>query len=198
MTERQDVPAIILAAGASRRLGQPKQLARFGGESLLARAIRAAEEGGAEPVFVVLGAHAEEVRCEVDLTRVVVVMNEIWDEGIASSIRAGLHAFRLHAPDAAGVLLLTCDQPRITGEHIASLLREFRHLGAEVVVASAYTGVRGIPAVFPCSVLPELLALRGDVGARRVLMNPPCLLAEVPMEGGEIDIDRPGDLEQLT
>lgn len=191
------IPAIILAAGQSRRLGRPKQLVEFEGEMLLARTIRTAREAGASPIFVVLGANAQLIRDSVALAPASPVINEAWEEGIASSIRTGLRAAIQSAPNSPAILMMTCDQPRITSTHLASLVHAFRNQPEPTIVASAYAGVRGIPAIFPSPTFPQLLALQGDTGARRLLLNPPCPLVESPFQGGEIDIDSPGDLAQL-
>ncbi|MGA3049923.1 MAG: NTP transferase domain-containing protein, partial [Terracidiphilus sp.] len=104
---KSSVAAIVLAAGASRRLGQPKQLLMNGGETLLARSIRLAYEAGAGPVLVVLGAHLESIRAVVALNDAIVVINEKWEEGIASSIHAGLNELEAIAHDARGALILS-------------------------------------------------------------------------------------------
>jgi len=191
------VAAILLAAGASRRLGRPKQLLAYGGETLLERAIRLAVEAGAAPVFAVLGAHFERVSVVVSAGPGVAVFNGEWETGIASSIHAGLHALDGIAPDAAGVLILGCDQPRLTAEHLRALIGAFAAQTEPAIVASAYAGVHGVPAVFPRSVFEQLRALRGDRGARALLAEAPYPVIALPFEGGEVDIDRPEDLARL-
>lgn len=191
---RMPVAAIILAAGASRRLGQPKQLLVYKGETLLGRSIRLANEAGVAPVCAVLGAHAEVIRASVEPSGATVVVNDEWEQGIASSIHAGLHA--LH-PDTPGVLILSCDQPRLTARHLRALIEAFAAQASPAIVASAYAGVHGVPAVFPRVVFGELLALRGDRGARALLAHPPCSLTAVAFPGGEADIDEPCDLALL-
>ena len=188
------VAAIVLAAGASRRLGQPKQLLMLEGETLLARSVRLACEGGAAPVLVVVGANAELIGAVVPVGRAYVVMNEEWDQGIASSIHAGLKAL-----DAGtrGVLILACDKPRLSADHLRGLIETFAAQSQPTIVASNYAGVVGIPAVFPREAFPHLLALSGDKGARALLMQPPCPLIALPFDGGEVDIDQPDDLAQL-
>jgi len=194
---KPSVAAIILAAGASRRLGQPKQLLRYGGETLLEHAIRLASEAGAAPVITVLGAHHETIRASVAFQGAAIVVNDKWKQGIASSIHAGIAELDAAAQLASGVMILSCDQPRLTVAHLRALLETFIAQTRPTIVASAYAGVHGIPAVFPRSVFPELLALRGDKGARVLLARPSCPLLALPFDGGEVDIDQPDDLAEL-
>jgi molybdenum cofactor cytidylyltransferase len=191
------VAAIILAAGASRRLGTPKQLVQYKGETLLARAIRIAREAGLSPLIVVLGAESDAMRAAVKAEDAVFVENDAWREGIASSMRAGLDAMKDLAPHSTGVLIMPCDQPRLSADHLRRLMNTFSAEAVPCIVCSAYGGVRGVPAVFPLSAVPALKGLTGDVGARRLLADPPCRVIEVAFAGGEIDIDAPQDLAQL-
>ena len=191
------VAAVVLAAGASRRLGQPKQLLVHGGETLLERVIRLSSEAGAAPVFVVLGAQHQRILTSITLRDSIYVINDGWEQGISTSILAGLDALDEAAPNAAGALILACDQPRLTAMHLRVLMDAFAAQSEPVIVASAYAGVLGIPAVLPRIVFAHLRALSGDKGARALLVKPPCRLIEVPFSGGEVDIDEPGDLNQL-
>jgi CTP:molybdopterin cytidylyltransferase MocA len=191
------VAAIVLAAGASRRLGQPKQLLMLGSETLLERVLRLAGEAGATPVIVVLGAHSEQIRAGVPFVHAVPVLNSAWEQGMASSIHTALDALDTCAPQDSGVLILSCDQPRLTANHLRAMLESFAAQPAPTIVASAYAGVLGIPAVFPRKAFADLRALRGDRGARALLTQPPFPLISLPFPGGEIDIDVPTDLVQL-
>lgn len=191
------IPAIILAAGASRRLGQPKQLLGFAGESLLQRALRVAKEGGAAPVLAVLGAHFAPICVSIPFDQAIPVFNDQWEHGISTSIHAGLHELDVRAPEASGALVMTCDQPRLSADHVRTLLNTYIEQASPSIVASTYAGTTGIPAVFPRSVFSHLHALRGDKGARKLLVKPPCPVVPVPFDGGEIDIDLPADLANL-
>jgi molybdenum cofactor cytidylyltransferase len=188
------VPAIILAAGASRRLGQPKQLVRIAGETLLARAIRVVRASASDPILVVLGAHHENIRAAADLSHVRVVINPDWEQGIATSIHAGIRELLDLHPDAAAALLLVCDQPRLTTEHLRALIEAYEQAGEPKIVASRYAGTTGIPAIFPKSQFAKLLALRGDEGARHLIRNSENPVVEVEFPNGEIDIDTPSNL----
>lgn len=191
------VPAIILAAGASRRLGKPKQLVEFGGETLLERALRLAREAGARPVLALLGAHFAPICVTIPFDDAIPVLNDQWEQGLSSSIHAGLHELDARAPHAPGALVMSCDQPRLTADHLRALLQAFAAQSTPSIVASSYSGAQGVPAVFPRSVFPNLRALRGDKGARALLVQPPCPVIALPFDGGELDIDMPDDLAQL-
>lgn len=178
------IAAVILAAGASTRLGQPKQLITIAGETLLGRAVRTAREAGCAPIIVVLGAHADQIRSQCPLGDVIVAENQAWQEGMASSIRAGLAA----CPPATGVALMTCDQPVVTASH----LRKLTASGA--VTASAYAGRRGVPAFFPADSFPALRQLSGDTGARDLLRS----AAIIDLPYGELDIDTAEDIARAA
>ena len=154
------VAAIVLAAGASRRLGRPKQFEVFEGETLLERATRIAREV-ADEVIVVTRENNPEA-----------------EEGMAASIRAGVRM----AGEASRFLILLCDQPRVTAEHLRALLAL-----EEPIVATGYAGIAGVPAVFDARFAAELLALRGDVGARSIIQSHGA--AVVPFEDAAFDVD---------
>ena len=178
------IAAVVLAAGASVRLGEPKQLVVIAGETLLERAVQTAREAGCAPVVVVLGAEAERIRERCDFGSAVVTVNEAWEEGMASSIRAGVGA----VGGADGVVLMTCDQPAVTVEHLLALT------AAGEVTASAYSGRRGVPAYFPAASFPALVRLTGDAGARELLRG----AATVELIGGELDVDTVTDLAEAA
>lgn len=191
------LPAIILAAGGSHRLGQPKQLIEFGSETLLERALRITKEAGAAPVLAVLGARFAPICAAISFGDAIPVLNERWEEGISTSIHAGLHELDVRAPLSTGVLLVACDQPRLTARHLRALIRAFASHAQPVIAASSYAGIHGIPAIFPRSLFTELLALNGDKGARSLIARELCPVVPLQLEGGEIDIDLPDDLVHL-
>lgn len=198
------IAAIILAAGASRRLGQPKQLVFHHGETLLARTLRITQSAITSPVVAVLGASADQIRSAIDFGNAQIVENPHWQQGIASSIQAGLEFIEENESAAApteGVLILTCDQPHLTEEHLVNLQKEFLVQSdpqrEAIIAASAYAGVVGTPAIFPRSLFGNLHALVGDEGARSLLRNPTCRILQIELPGGELDIDLPDDLQHL-
>jgi molybdenum cofactor cytidylyltransferase len=191
------VAAIVLAAGASRRLGHPKQLVKVNGETLVKRTIRLAEEAGAAPVMVVLGAHRETICASVQFGDAIAIVNGNWEQGLATSIRAGMEAVDAASATIDGVLLMGCDQPRLTANHLRSLIEAFELNSTPTIVASAYAGVHGVPAVFPRNTFASLRSLGGDKGARVLLEESECPTIALPFEGGEVDIDFPEDIAQL-
>jgi len=166
------------------RLGEPKQLATLAGEMLLERAVRTAREAGCLPVVVVLGAEAEQIAEQCDLSDAVVVVNDAWNEGMASSIRLGVRTLGFIAENADGVVLMTCDQPDVTAGHLRALLKTGE------MTASRYAGRNGVPAYLPAAAFGELMKLRGEAGARDLL----CEAAAVELAGGELDVDTAEDL----
>lgn len=192
------IAAVILAAGESRRLGQPKQLLQYEGETLLNRAIRMASEAGASPVLAVLGAHFDQIRKSIQSRSAIVVHNDRWRQGMGRSIETGMRAVALCAPDAEGILLMSCDQPRLTAEHLRSLMSAFASHGSPAVAASSYAGVYAVPAVFPRETFSALRVLREDKGARSIIEHAPCPVVAVEFEHGEVDIDSPEDLAKLV
>jgi molybdenum cofactor cytidylyltransferase len=190
------VSAVILAAGGSARLGQPKQLLIFRGETLVRRAVRAATEADCAPVLVVIGESGDAIREELRETSGVIIQNEDWRDGIGSSIRCGVERLAILAPQARAVVLLTCDQPSVQSETIAALIAEHEKTG-KPIVASRYAETLGVPAVFDRSCFNDLLSLRGDSGAKSLIARRPGDVASIAFEEGAIDIDTPEDFARL-
>jgi molybdenum cofactor cytidylyltransferase len=159
------VAAVVLAAGGSARMGQPKQLLPVGGQPMVRRVAEAACGAGLGQVVVVVGAHAGAVRDALAGLLVEVVANEDWAMGMSSSLRAGLRALR---PEIEAALLVLGDQPALTSGLLAALVTHFHETGAPIV-APVYAGRRGNPVLFHRSLFAELLAVEGDQGGRALL-----------------------------
>ena len=192
MTGTGHVAALILAAGASRRLGTAKQLLSTpAGDLLLRDVVRTAHEAGIAPIVVVYGAHASEVRAVLDALpeawAVRAVHNAEWATGMAASIRHGLDA--LTPTDCTAALLLACDQPAVHAAHLRALLATHAEGGGRVV--STYDGVSGIPAIWPREDWPALGALEGDRGAKGLLRGDE---PSIPLPHGALDLDTPADV----
>ena len=185
--------AVLLAAGGSRRLGTPKQLLEIGAEPLVRRAARALLATQPAGLYVVVGAHAEEVfRAVADLTAERIDCRN-WEEGLSASLRAGIAAL---PGDIDGVLVALCDQPAMDAAHLRRLIEEFC-LHPRDAVASAYSGLLGVPAVLPRAWFEELSKLRGDLGARELLRSASQMVRAVEAPALAIDVDESSDRSQL-
>ncbi len=187
---------IVLAAGASRRLPGPKQLLRYRGETLLRRAARTAVESACGPVVVVLGAAADRMRPELAGLDLKVVENRHAARGLSSSIRAGLEALG-PGPEPDAALFLTCDQPGLDAGVLRGIVDAFAAAHPRAV-ACEYAGTVGVPALFSRSLFPELRALDGDAGAKRVLQRHAGEVVRIAFEPGALDIDTPADAAGLS
>lgn len=184
--------AIVLAAGASTRMGTPKQLLPLEGSPLVLHAVMVALASAAWPVVVVLGAHAEKVRPLLARHPVLIAENSAWAEGMASSIRAGIMTLQQFSRSLEGALVALCDQPAFSAEVIAQLVATQRTTGRSIV-AARYAGRNGAPAIFLREHFPALAALTGEEGARTLLNTASAHLATVDLPALAIDLDTPGD-----
>lgn len=178
------VGAVILAAGSSRRLGQPKQNVLLAGETLLHRAIRTAADAGLLPIIVVVRS-AVDLAAPTSRTDPEFAINPNPDEGMASSIRCGITA--LLRKGVEGAVIMTCDQPTLTAAHLRALTSDEVH-----ITGSRYSRTIGVPAFFPRASFGDLLRLNGDSGARTLLQTAHSISAE----NLELDIDTPQDLDR--
>jgi xanthine/CO dehydrogenase XdhC/CoxF family maturation factor/CTP:molybdopterin cytidylyltransferase MocA len=189
----ESVAAIVLAAGASTRMGRPKQLLpSIGGESLLRRSAMEALRSGCRPVIVVTGAHADESSSEVGDLPVQLIHNPDWTSGMSSSLRAGLSALDADDNRAEAAIVTVCDQPFARAPVLEALVRAYR-TSRKGIVASEYGGVLGVPALFAREHFAELVGLRGAVGARQVIAAHAPDVVRAPFPEGAIDLDTPED-----
>jgi CTP:molybdopterin cytidylyltransferase MocA len=179
------VAAVVLAAGASRRLGRPKQTVVLGGKTLVERAVRVATAAGLSPVIVVVvDASLIEPLEQIGAT---VLLNPKASEGMSTSIHAGV-TWALGV-GASGAVVMTCDQVALRAEHLRALCAE-----PERMTASAYAGRRGVPAYFPASSFAELMKLEGDAGARGLLRSAEAVVDE----SLALDVDTEEDLARAV
>lgn len=186
---------VILAAGASTRLGQPKQLLRYKGKTLIQHAVDTALATGFHPIVVVTGAQSDLLHKELDGKNVFLPENKDWQEGMASSIRCGIETAQAYHPSLDALIFTVCDQPFVTADVFIALVEKQKETGLPIV-ASTYGDTVGVPALFCKSVFPDLLALQGEMGAKKVIQNAREQVAGVAFEKGAIDIDTPADWER--
>jgi len=189
------IEAIVLAAGLSSRMGEPKPLVPIDGQPSLSHVLSALKQAGVETPIVVLGAAAEEIRAAVDLSDCRVRVNPAPEEGLSSSLRLGLEAVEA---DAAGALIAMSDMPALRPETIRSVIA-LADNGAQIA-APVFEGRRGFPVFLARALFSELAAtLAGDVGARAFLKRHPQLLMTVEVDdpGSVQDFDRAEDLARF-
>ena len=182
--------AIILAAGGSSRLGEPKQFLHYQGKTLIQRAVDAALD--CNPIVVVAGRDCERIREELSTHDVQVVHHPQWQQGIGSSIRAGVKALLDVAPNLDAFFITACDQPFVTSRVLA-VLWENRARAQALAAATAYDGVKGIPALFTRPLFSDLLLLPDNCGAMQLLAKLGDSLITAHFPEGAIDIDTPAD-----
>jgi molybdenum cofactor cytidylyltransferase len=187
---------VLLAAGGSVRLGTPKQLLEFRGRTLLRHAAEEAAASGCHPVVVVLGAYADRLTREIVDLPVRVAHNVAWRTGMGSSIRTGVGALIDAEAAVEGVVITVCDQPFCDASVIRELVQR-RTPGRRRIVSASYAGVCGVPTLFDGTHFPELLALDGKEGARRVLEAHREEVLPIPFAPGAVDVDTPEDVKRL-
>lgn len=190
------IGVIILAAGPSTRMGEPKQNLRYKAKSLLQHSLDAAIQSGCTPVIVVLGANAGNSLNELANEKVSIVLNTEWQEGMSSSIRKGVEELKKIEPNVSDVILMVCDQPFVNPGLLKQLIEKKTSSGKKIV-ASFYNNTSGVPVLFDKTFFPELLLLQGPEGAKRILNFYIELVAEVKFPEGDIDVDTQQDYEAL-
>ena len=199
MSDHKDINrigVIILAAGASNRMGKPKQLLRWHEKPLLQTVIDKAQAYTFDTNVLVLGAHSEEIKRAIVPGRFRIIINEDWKEGIASSIRKGVEGSLEINPELEHILILLSDQPFLTSELIHEMIGSHKQHGKSIT-ACKYQDTVGVPAIFARPLFRELSMLEGDRGAKVLIRKYPDNLAVVSFDLGLIDLDKPEDYHKL-
>lgn len=180
---------VILAAGKSSRMGQIKQLLAIGNKTLLTLAIESALQTDADKTYCVLGAHSETIQKTIEHYPIGLISNKNYHLGLSSSIIAALN--HLEDQHYNNILIMLADQPKVDANYLNQLLEESRKQPSKII-ASSYSGLSGVPAVFPEKYFNELYHLKGDKGAKTFLNSAEIDLVQiesVPL----IDIDTAED-----
>jgi molybdenum cofactor cytidylyltransferase len=187
---------VLLAAGNSSRMGTPKQALDIGGQTLLNHSVSCALASQIPNVIVVFGAHLAETQHLVQDLRVIPVVNPNWPLGMGSSLKLGINKAIEINPMLEGVLVMVCDQPRISVTHINEMGR-IHIIKRPLAVASEYQGTIGVPVLFDRSVFSELLKVDNQGGAKEVLRKLKSEIITLPFPGGETDLDTPEDYQNF-
>jgi molybdenum cofactor cytidylyltransferase len=183
---------LILAAGASRRLGKPKQQLVFHDQTLLHRIIATAADLNAGPVLVVLNGEIMLPESETIKT----IVNHQWQEGMSTSIRCGIEMLQKTFPSIETVIITVCDQPYVSVDLFQELIDTYRQT-KKPIIACSYADTIGTPVLFHQSIFQELQELNGDKGARHLLNKDKHRVGLVNFPLGAIDIDTEEDYERL-
>lgn len=194
MTARGAVAAVVLAAGASSRLGQPKQLVTLAGRPALAHTLDALRSSAVGRIVLVLGHAADAITAAIDTTGVTIVRNEQYADGQSTSVQAGVRALD---DDVGAALMVVGDQPMLAPGVVNAIVRAYEETGGPFIVP-VYEGEWGNPVLVARATWPLLDSLKGDTGARPILRKHMDMVLEVPVEGSlPDDIDTPEDYERI-
>ena len=186
---------ILLAAGSSSRLGRPKQLIEIQGETLIQKAIDEANKSQANCLVVVLGANADLIQTGFDNPNTPFIVNADWQNGMSSSMQAGLR-FLMEKEEIDQVLLMLCDQPFVDASLLDQLITT-KETSGKGIVAAAYSNTLGVPALFDKRYFEELLKLTGSEGAKKVIFNHQAEVHALDFPLGAVDLDTEEDVNQF-
>jgi molybdenum cofactor cytidylyltransferase len=187
---------IILAAGSSSRLGQPKQLLEYNGSTLLRNVVDEASKLQDTVIVVVTGSNKDVVEVELLNTDITICHNRNWEDGMGSSISIGLEKLLEHHPDLPACIVTVCDQPFVTSALLNDLINEQNNTG-KGIVASEYAETVGTPVLFTSKYFEALKNLRGHDGAKKIVQIHKHDTATIWFEKGSIDIDTISDYNNL-
>ncbi|HEY8513525.1 MAG TPA: nucleotidyltransferase family protein [Cyclobacteriaceae bacterium] len=190
------ITAIVLAAGSSSRLGQSKQLLQVEGEPLIRRIARISSESNADRTLVVLGDNEREHGRVIRDLPLYICIHSGWEKGMGSSLKAGMDFIQSFLADTTAIIVLVCDQPLLTTDHLNNLIDRYRSTKAHVV-ASTYSGVMGVPVLFAASLFAEIRRIDDNHGARQIIDKHKAGAQRVEFPGGELDIDTPEDYQRF-
>jgi len=188
---------IILAAGGSKRMGQPKQLLPFEGKTLLEKMIETSlNVFEKENIILVLGSEHEKIESVIKNKNISVFINENWESGMASSISSGLKTLISKLPEMEKCFISVGDQPYLNREVFLEMTKMYDN-SAKGIVASKYAETLGVPALFSKKYFKDLLKLEGEQGAKKIIRKNSDDVAVFAFEKGAVDIDTPLDYDNL-
>ena len=187
------IAVLVLAAGASRRMNDIKQILAFKDSTLLENALKTAKMSKNNQVFCVLGANKEEILQKVDFQSIEIIQNEDWNNGLGKSIAIGVEAIQNYK-DYDGILVMLGDQPFISSEYLNKMIEKFIQNQSEII-ATSYSGKPGVPSLFPQKIFSQLKKLKGDSGAKELLRSEKNII-KLEAEN-TFDVDSPEDYKSI-
>ncbi|ULC59067.1 nucleotidyltransferase family protein [Flaviramulus sp. BrNp1-15] len=192
------ISVLILAAGNASRMGRIKQLLPYNNSTLLQVAINNALASKANDVHCVLGANSEIIQKEIKADKVTFINNPNWQEGLSSSIVAGVEYLKTLKEETDAIMIMLADQPKVDKYYLNELIDLFKK-NENKIIASIYKNRKGVPAIFPSTHFNELLQLKGDKGANLLLNNSDQDVISPDLNINNIlkDIDTPEDYKRF-
>ncbi|WP_026809707.1 nucleotidyltransferase family protein [Arenibacter latericius] len=185
---KSNIAVIIMAAGASSRMGTAKQLLPWGKSTLIGNAIKTATDSDAKDVYVVLGARANEIKKSIELKDKAVIYNQDWESGLGSSIANATRFILEKTENYDGILVMLADQPLIDTSYLNELITAFNEAKYSIITTK-YNHGNGVPAIFDSSHFLELLQLNKDSGARDIIRLHKDRLISIDPKGKTADVD---------
>jgi molybdenum cofactor cytidylyltransferase len=191
-----ELPLLLLAAGASRRMGQPKQLLPWGKITLIEHQIQTLLRTG-NPVMVVLGYLEEQIAPLLKPYPVLPLNHQQWGRGMGSSIAFGIRELEKEFPDAEGALIAQLDQPLVSESHFRAMLGHFRAGAEQIIVTRSASGWEGVPVLFDKQYFTSLLELDGEEGARKIFRHHSRSVTYIESRDVVEDMDTPESYEKI-
>lgn len=169
ITSPSNIAIIILAAGASKRMGEPKQLLKWGDTTLINHTINTAVEVNSKEIIIVLGAHFELIKKNIENSEVTILNNIHWDKGLGTSIAFAVEYLKTPQSVVEGVLIILADQPFVTSDFLKLMISKFQNNKNQIIAASYENGKQGVPVLFDKAYFEDLVNLSDDQGAKELL-----------------------------
>ena len=191
-----EIPILLLAAGGSTRMGQPKQLLPWGNQTLIEHQIEILQDTG-NPINVVIGSNSDLVIPVIEKCPVNILVNTNWANGMGSSISLGINQIIQKFPNAKGVMITLLDQPLITTAFFKKMVDAYQPSSQQILVSHSASGWTGVPVLFDALYFKDLTQLKNDEGARKIIKRNEEHV--ILLEGGEMleDMDTPEKYLQL-
>jgi len=187
----KSIGIIILAAGASRRMGSPKQLLKIDNQTLIERAIAITQALDKKQTVVVLGANAEKITPFISAQPSVdYIINEHWEQGMGTTLKVGLEFLLNTEMDFSAVIVMVCDQPYLSTKKLQELIDRYHETKA-AIVATTYNSIIGVPALFSKALFDKLISLDKDEGARKIIKRYKGKIEVIDFPNGIYDLDTP-------
>ena len=186
---QSNIAVVVLAAGASSRMGEPKQLLQWGQTTLLGHTIKTAKEVNLREIIVVLGANYKLISKEVENETVTMLDNNDWQQGLGTSISCAVQYLQKSNSEVKGVLFVLCDQPFINADYLRLMVSGFVPNSKQIIATFYQNGKQGVPVLFDMFYFNELVLLKDDFGAKDILKKyePQTIVLKPPTENLDLD-----------